>query len=178
MIVVASLAVGFDLIRFFDLGFDRRFHSKIWTNPQFFFHSWMLDRLLDQLFQLAIITALISSLATLAFRLRRPKPIRRRLARQPGMAAILPVATAWMASAPWLIMWFFSSSEATAYAGFGMNLSIFVVLAGFGVAIKWSMLLLSRRWLAEPGWIDRLGRLVGVAWMVLSGCAIGLRMVC
>lgn len=178
MIVVAAMAVGLDLIRYFDLGFDWEFHSQIWMDPRFFFHSWMIDQLVFQIFQIAIISAMIATLATLAFRLRRPRPARRRLARQPGMVAVRTVVIAWAASVPWLVLGFAGSPVSIALEGPVRSLSLVVVFAGFGVATRWGLLLLSRRWRAEPGWIDRLGRLVGIAWMVLSLGAIGLRMVC
>jgi hypothetical protein len=44
-------------------------------------------------------------------------------------------------------------------------------LGGFAVAICWATLALGGRWRAEPSWIDRLGRIVGVAWMVMGVAA-------
>ena len=34
------------------------------------------------------------------------------------------------------------------------------------VAAAWLGLALSRRWRPEPGWIDRVGRLIGVLWLL------------
>ena len=34
------------------------------------------------------------------------------------------------------------------------------------VAVAWLVLAVSRKWQAEPSWIDRAGRLVGVLWLV------------
>lgn len=178
MIVIAALAIGFGLNRYLDLGFDWDFHSKIWMDPEFFFHSWMFPRFVGNIFKTLVMHALIATFATLVFRLRRPKPTSRRLVRQAGMSAILTVIVAWIASVPWLVLLFYGSPEPTANALFEMNLSIVVVLSGFGIVIRWGMLLFSHRWLIEPSWIDRLGRLVGLAWVVLGICAIGLRMVC
>ena len=33
------------------------------------------------------------------------------------------------------------------------------------VAATWSLLLLERRWLARPDWVDRAGRIAGVYWL-------------
>lgn len=179
MIAVAALGAGLGLIRPLNLDFDWEIYGEIWLNPHLFWDSWMADQAIVQAFNVATIITFASTLATLAFRLRSPKPSRRRLARQPGMAAILTAAAAWIACAPWIITWPSDPPEPTAYAVESeTNLSIVVALAGFGVATRWGLLLLSRRWRAEASWIDRLGRLVGITWVVLSICAIGLRMVC
>jgi hypothetical protein len=34
------------------------------------------------------------------------------------------------------------------------------------VVVAWVILLLSGRWRSEPSWIDRLGRALGVFWIV------------
>ncbi len=53
------------------------------------------------------------------------------------------------------------------------ELLIFLAPAiGFGVLSSWSLIALQGRWRADRGWIDRLGRAVGVLWilvMALSG---------
>jgi hypothetical protein len=178
MIAVAALAAELALIRSLDLGIDWEFHSKIWTDTHWFFHSWMIDRLFVQIFALATTVALSSTLAALAYRLRRPRPRRRRLASQPGMAAILAAVAAWTMTLPHVAPRLSRSLDSIADELLGIDLGTAAVLAGFGVATRWGMLLLSGRWRSEPSWIDRLGRLVGVGWMALSLWAITLRMVC
>jgi hypothetical protein len=39
---------------------------------------------------------------------------------------------------------------------------------GPAVAVTWFLLWLGRGWRAEPGWIDRLGRLLGVFWVAFG----------
>jgi hypothetical protein len=39
---------------------------------------------------------------------------------------------------------------------------------GYAVFASWLILAMGRRWRPEPGWIDRLGRLMGIAWIVWS----------
>lgn len=169
MIAIAALATEFGLIRALGLGFDREFHSKMWTQPDWFFRSWAIDQLIDQLFQLATTAALTSTLAVLVFRLRRPRPPWRRLAGQPGMTAALTVVAAWMTLGPYLATMIFDSPEPYVVQIWGIITPWAVpVLAGFGVATSWGMQALSHRWRAESSWIDRLGRIVGVGWMALA----------
>jgi hypothetical protein len=48
-----------------------------------------------------------------------------------------------------------------------VDLAIFVpVFVGLAVLASWMTLVLGRRWRPDPGWVDRLGRAVGVFWVV------------
>jgi hypothetical protein len=40
-------------------------------------------------------------------------------------------------------------------------------MPGLAVTVAWSMLALSGRWQSEPTWLDRAGRTLGLAWVVL-----------
>jgi hypothetical protein len=53
----------------------------------------------------------------------------------------------------------------------GIQMAAFSSPCGFTVAAIWSLLALSGRWRPERSWIDRLGRLLGVAWI---GCAVAV----
>ncbi len=114
-------------------------------------------------------------------RLRRPRPRWRRLTLQPGLTACL-AATFGMAlslavigltlftrgfmPAAWGRTWFdwlrlFLLDELVGYAG-------------VSVASAWSLQALSGRWRPTPDAIDRLGRAVGVLWIV-AGVTWGVR---
>ena len=41
-------------------------------------------------------------------------------------------------------------------------------MIGSAVAVSWLILWLGGGWRAEPSWIDRLGRLLGVFWIVFG----------
>ena len=106
------------------------------------------------------------TLAVLTIRLRQPHPSLRRLVCQPGMAACLAVATVTAVDATaWAIYWAqLESRHATEmlaryWRGYHER-------PGLVVAAVWLGLLLSRRWRPEPGWIDRLGRLIGGLWLL------------
>jgi hypothetical protein len=47
------------------------------------------------------------------------------------------------------------------------NLGVELGMPGLGVTVAWSMLALSGRWRSEPNWLDRTGRSLGLAWVVL-----------
>jgi len=112
------------------------------------------------------------TLAVLALALRRPRPPRRRLLRRPGTLAGL----AWMASffavalvsPPTLFRW---SGLLPPFDWQGWWVLTWLALpkaAGFAVAISWLTLTLSGRWVADRGWPDRLGRLLGSCWIGLG----------
>ncbi len=152
------------------------------------------------------------TLACLAFRLRSPRPTRRRLWLQPGTAAMLACsllfivksvevagAFAWrdendlagraarvrVSDTTYLIhvgpppllllgegvptsngvLWSYDAGC------WGIQMAAFSAPCGFSVAAIWVLLALSGRWRPERSWIDRLGRLLGVAWIA---CAIAV----
>ena len=41
-------------------------------------------------------------------------------------------------------------------------------VAGYSVALTWLVLILSGRWAADRGWLDRLGRFLGLCWIGLA----------
>jgi hypothetical protein len=44
-------------------------------------------------------------------------------------------------------------------------------LIGLAVSVSWMTMLVGRRWRAEPSWVDRLGRSLGVFW-IMGGLAV------
>jgi hypothetical protein len=90
----------------------------------------------------------------LAVRAFGPRPPLRALLRQPGMVAGLAMAFGLFWGTGGLISLFpdrFDSMNAAPSA------------IGGTVAAAWGALALSRRWEPEPGWVDRVGRVLGCA---------------
>lgn len=87
--------------------------------------------------------------AVFGLRWLRPRPAWPELARQPGISACGAASLAMFA-----MLWF---------TYFKVDLPPYVVPGAVGLA--WLGLGLSRAWPSEPTWIDRLGRLLGVAWL-------------
>jgi hypothetical protein len=62
----------------------------------------------------------------------------------------------------------FSISEfpfAVLLATSGDGFRIMTPHAGWAVAASWLTLIMNRRWRPERDWIDRAGRVVGIAWI-------------
>jgi hypothetical protein len=93
------------------------------------------------------------TLAFLVMRLRKPRPSLNRLVKQPGIVACEVLL-------------------------FGMILTICLALhdqllasvamvsTALAIPVAWAILALRGRWTAEPSWIDRLGRGLGLCWSV------------
>jgi hypothetical protein len=97
--------------------------------------------------------------ACLILRLRRPRPPLRTLIRQPGFAACAAPVAVVLAALP---LAFVTPSE---LAGQVIEIGG-QALAVAAAPLAWLSLIATRRWNPEPSWIDRLGRILGVLWMV------------
>ena len=106
---------------------------------------------LDILMRVGLPLIAFGTPTVLLMRLRRPRPAWRELFRQPGFVACLSVLSALLivVDLSWL----------------GMLIPDWLSL-GHAVTASWALLIVSRRWRSEAGWIDRLGRAIGVAWIV------------
>ena len=49
-----------------------------------------------------------------------------------------------------------------------LNIGVELGMPGLAVTVAWSMLALSGRWRSEPNWLDRVGRSLGLVWVVLT----------
>lgn len=114
--------------------------------------------------------------AVVLMRLRRPRPRLRIVARQPGMAAccaaIIPLAMTLIE----LVRenWRLASS---ARDPFDWLASAFLLteggaMTGLWVLAAWAALAMGGRRRPERGWIDRLGRLVGLGWLLVLAVEI------
>jgi hypothetical protein len=105
-------------------------------------------------------------------RLRRPRPMWRRLAREPGAVACGVAASAfaiqWMqiivgkclAQVP-------NMTRSTLPVPTPWTIAVGLGDVGLAVIGAWVVLASGRRWGAEPSWIDRMGRLLGTCWIGL-----------
>jgi hypothetical protein len=97
------------------------------------------------------------SIAYFPIRLRRPRPTLVQIMVQPGFAACV-TSTATILG---LGAWFISETALSVLAEF------LPIIIGMGVAMQWFVLWSSGWWKPEPGWIDRMGRLLGLCWIAM-----------
>jgi hypothetical protein len=159
MILVAATAFGFILIR--ETLWDRKTLKAMLDHPR---ESGDWYSTIIQFSLMAILPLLYAwTPAWMAIRLRRPRPLFRRLVRQPGMVGCF---VAMLASA---IETVFVSALLVKDPRFvGQTSVVFVGYAqqvGFAVLGGWVTLGLVGLWRSEPGWIDRTGRLLGASWI-------------
>ncbi|MFO0887763.1 MAG: hypothetical protein U0790_01310 [Isosphaeraceae bacterium] len=116
------------------------------------------------------------SLALCVLALPRLRSGRRRFRPGPGAIAALASVLAFLAlgtTFPRFLFWY-----AMAPGGWVMEhhwlswwaMACFALprAAGLAVAVSWLTLALCGRWRPDRGWLDRLGRLLGVCWIVLG----------
>jgi hypothetical protein len=113
---------------------------------------------------IAPVTGLLT-LSLLPLRLMSPRPRRRRLARQPGFTATCAASIAFVFVGVGLARVVADMSYPRS-TGLAEIVELWgTLLAGVAVLVSWVCLLISGRWRAEPSWIDRLGRAMGVFWI-------------
>jgi hypothetical protein len=101
--------------------------------------------------------ALALSPAFLVVRLRRPRADLRRLIRQPGLVACVAATLG-------LVYWLASLARAGRFSE--GSIQVLSVVNGLWVGTAWIVLLIVG-WRAEPGWIDRMGLVLGICWLGL-----------
>ena len=127
--------------------------------------------------------------AVLALRLLQPRPSLQRLCRQPGFAATFAGATILGLSlatvAILALVRAIRSGQVTTlgqpalhpFPGWWTSVMIhFGWSVGPAVIVSWLMLIASGRRRPERGWLDPLGRALGVAWIALFIIHCGLRL--
>jgi hypothetical protein len=116
----------------------------------------------------------VASVAVLALRLRRPRPPLNVLAREPGTVACA-VASFIMVPASLVILtrhYQASGSLGVAWKRAGIDLQPeylggLTFLIGLAIAVTWFVIKSRRWWVPAAGWLDRLGRLLGVGWILM-----------
>jgi hypothetical protein len=135
---------------------------------------------LHYLFRAPVPSLTSIGLALLVCRLRPPRPSIRRLARQPGAVAMACVGLMLLLKSATMFagralsagldrVWPPPSTPGVTFAVVSDELSqVFAVTeVGPVIAACWLLLALVGRWRAEPTWVDRLGRCLGVCWIVV-----------
>jgi hypothetical protein len=114
------------------------------------------------------------TLALIPLRLLGPRPRFRRLARRPGVTAAWATSVALTYAAIQVGVSELISGEIVPEDLAIDVVSMVPMLVGLAVLASWTTLLVGRRWRPEPSWIDRLGRLAGIYWIVAGFAITGL----
>ncbi|WP_422929081.1 hypothetical protein [Singulisphaera sp. PoT] len=105
----------------------------------------------------------------LLLRLRAPRPSRRRFTRQPGAMASLAASTVIGLSLAVALLHWLLTDRAIPKTSHVFGLALFVSMqVGVVVSCCWSTMIVSRGYVPEPTWLDRLGRLLGAAWIAVA----------
>ncbi|MDG3007850.1 hypothetical protein [Paludisphaera mucosa] len=126
------------------------------------------------MFAWPVMTAWMAAL--IPIRLIAPRPPRRRLAAQPGMAAACSTSLVMaFAAVVALVVPLMMSSAWMGLRADLIEARILGIPAAVSLAIlsSWTTLALGGRWRPEPSWIDRLGRLLAVA-LIATGPGVVL----
>jgi hypothetical protein len=137
----------------------RRFRAEAASVPpmsdeDFQFTVRSLEYYLSDEFQAWLTSALLAlTCAQILIRLRYPRPEWRTLFRQPGFVACCAAALGLGLDTGWIPLARFENLHYPYYT------SLMVLFA-------WAVLYALRLCLAEKSWIDRLGRLTGIGWII------------
>jgi hypothetical protein len=175
MILIAATALGMALLRlrisFADVAkFFLELKPTSWVGRSYSAKVLIATGVLE-----LIVPCFFSwTIGLVVIRLLSPRPRLRRLLVQPGFvacaaflaAALLAYAIA-MAT-PTVRGRLVSRGSRWLLGYHGIASLICVQQGGWAVFVAWLMLALSRRWIPEPSWVDRLGRVLGIFWMAAA----------
>jgi hypothetical protein len=153
MIVVAAMAAGLGLARTALSNDDPRRPGLVST-PRY-----RAGYAIQYVHDLTLPCVAMLSIAAVVLRLRKPRPGAVEMVQQPGCLAS-GVAVCGMACVGLMAL----------TQPFGRMFNLFFSLSLFNgvmVGFAWISRAIGGRWKPEPGWIDRLGRVLGAAWIAL-----------
>ena len=172
MILVAGIAAGLGLIRLVSPGITPEVVWGILARPSQGWSFWYAVEIVVELGTLFGIPLLVSwTPACLLIQLLKPRPRWHRLRRRPGfVVCLLPslvgaIAVVLTAACVWLLIWTPGGASQDPY---GRILLVVSTLSGSLVLSSWATMKLCGVWHARPTWVDRLGRMTGVAWVGLG----------
>jgi hypothetical protein len=164
MILLAGLALSMGAYLFVFLAdscsrFAHELADSVWAvsfDPYRFWKAIEPDLRNTMWHGLQVVEMMLAGLVPAFFiiRLRQPRPPMRVLIRQPGTVATMAAVLGLFWVTGWLHLVFPDQMRAETGAA---------IAAGGSVAVAWIVLSFSGWGLSEPGWIDRMGRLIGIA---------------
>jgi hypothetical protein len=177
ILLVGSAAIGMGL---FQLTYRSLFQGWIWIMVRGLpdVRSWEAIDVIVMFTDLAVFLIPVVgpwTVLLLVLRMRPPRLSWRRIWRQPGMAACLAVLFGWCWSGLALILAMdaglvarksrFHTPDQWAQRYLADEVFMYV---GLAVASVWIVQVLSGQWRRSADWIDRMGRFVGILWIVIG----------
>jgi hypothetical protein len=115
--------------------------------------------------------AIMWTMALSLLSLKRPRPPIWRLARQPGVIGCWAASMAFLFTGCIKFMnFYFHNIILYDWADYLLDLSFSEVSCA--VLVSWVIAAVSKRWRPEPNWIDRIGRVLGLIWIVARPLAL------
>jgi hypothetical protein len=165
MVLIAAIALGFCLVRLTSPP-----GSDIWSSLSMAKGGMSTFVMIQNAGQLVGPFLVTLTFALLMLRLRRPRPHLRRVLSQPGSTACIAATIAIVVEIVWIGSLLAVGSRfihlSTVFVSYAQQVS-FAVLGG------WTVLAVSGRWRNDPSWIDRAGRVMGMAWIVMTAIHFG-----
>ncbi len=175
LVMLAATSIGIALVRLYD-----REEGYYFFSPEPVVTSPLLAGpkhvpLTTRFFWGACVVApsvVMWTLATIVLGFRQPRHRLRRLFRQPGMAgctAALLVPSVFLMTNLVSMLQVGGEFEGTDVGyWFPQAIREAYVVVGCSVAAVWLNLILTVKWIPEPNWIDRLGRILAVYWITVG----------
>ena len=172
MVLIAALAAGFA----WTAAAWKQFQPGEFYSPHPWGRAWQTIILAN----VGVLPCLLAlTVGTFVVRVRQPRPPWRWVARQPGTTACLGVLICLASTVPLMAVW--SMGQIRRNPGLQIEfheqtaitllevMSTMAAPLGIFVFMTWLLLAIQRGWRGERTWIDRLGRFVGTAWIVVGG---------
>jgi hypothetical protein len=177
ILLVSTAAIGMGLFQ----GVRRAlFQGWIWITDHRIpdIHTWSTWDLIVTCSDLSVFLIPVVAPWTvllMLLRMRTPRPSWRRIWRQPGMVACLAALLGWCWSGLALVLALDAGYVARPRRSFPpwewaqkyLADEVFMYV-GLAVAVSWLVVFVSGRWRRSADWIDLMGRLVGVGWIVVG----------
>jgi hypothetical protein len=177
VLLVGSAAIGLGL---FELAHRTLFKGQIWLadNGVPNFKTWSTMEVLVLCSDIAAFSLPVVvpwTFLLIALRMRQPRPAWRRAWQQPGMAACLAAIVGWL----WTVLPLLLAMNAGQVARSTRSITLeewankylgdeLFMYVGAAVGATWLVQYMSGRWRKPADWIDVMGRIVGVMWIVIG----------
>ena len=176
LIVLGGIAVAFSILWDMPILYEQPLMAVAsigdWIPDQFFKRWLELSRSLSGLLAFLLCAA---SATILVLNLRYPCPPLEHLACRPGFiaaATVMMIQVPGICNATKLLMLtqfaYPRSSVFPRQLFFSHLFSTMSFFTALAVLASWFTLILNRRWSPQPTWLDRAGRAVGWAWMIVA----------